>query len=350
VSKPNLRDLLIPNIRKREETDEELRASDLYECMKAFGFSDEFPILADEDGMVMVGHRRERAAKLLSVKPVIKTLTLGKGEKADAERVKLALISNIGHAPMTPKDRKRIAEHLYGKDWSMAAIAEALNVSTATVGRDLEGFSHDEKTSRPKGGRPKGSKSKAKLPVPPPRTTQPAPTSAPAPEPTPPKPEALGPRFAAAEPTSEPTEAEKTAELDRIAMRYAEGAKVYAALFKPPVITAKHFQAAREAADAWHAVAEAMRPCEPPKESGAPEQASEAPPKECAQCGRAIKPPDLVVAPDGKPVHKWCERFWNRDHGGVHYGASAVPPPVPPKMASNPLQSRDCAVVPGEER
>jgi DeoR/GlpR family transcriptional regulator of sugar metabolism len=39
----------------------------------------------------------------------------------------------------------------------MQRVAEALGVSTATVGRDLEGFSHDEKTSRPKGGRPKGT-------------------------------------------------------------------------------------------------------------------------------------------------------------------------------------------------
>jgi hypothetical protein len=36
--------------------------------------------------------------------------------------------------------------------------ATQLGVSFQTISRDLERFSHDEKTSRPKGGRPKGSK------------------------------------------------------------------------------------------------------------------------------------------------------------------------------------------------
>jgi ParB-like chromosome segregation protein Spo0J len=141
----NLRDLLVPNIREDEETDEELRASELYESMKAYGFNEEFPALVDEYDETMVGHRRMRAAKLLGIEPVTKTLIFGDGEKADAERLKLALISNIGSAPMTPKDRKRFAEKLYGRDWSMQAIAEALRVSTMTVSRDLGDVSHDVK-------------------------------------------------------------------------------------------------------------------------------------------------------------------------------------------------------------
>jgi hypothetical protein len=70
--------------------------------------------------------------------------------------------------------------------------------------------------------------------------------------------------------------------------------------------------------------------------------------KICAQCKRAIKPPELVIAADGKPVHRWCERFWNRDKGGVHYGGD-VPSTVPPESASNALDLLDCAVVPGGE-
>jgi hypothetical protein len=39
----------------------------------------------------------------------------------------------------------------------MECIAEALNVSHQTIGRDLEGLSIVDKPPRPKGGRPKGS-------------------------------------------------------------------------------------------------------------------------------------------------------------------------------------------------
>ena len=39
----------------------------------------------------------------------------------------------------------------------MQRIAQALNVATWTISKDLSGFSPEVKTSRPKGGRPKGS-------------------------------------------------------------------------------------------------------------------------------------------------------------------------------------------------
>ena len=167
----------------------------------------------------------------------------------------------------------------------------------------------------------------------------------------------------APEPTKEERKAAETAELDRIAMNYARGAKDYAVLFKPPVIKDEHIAAAREAAKAWEAVAEAL----------SERMTAGAESKICAQCKDTIKPPELVIAPDGQPVHKWCEKFWNRDKGGVHHGKDAaegvtgsekaagdfpdlpeslrrpVPPTVPPEPASNPLQSRGCAVVPGGE-
>jgi hypothetical protein len=163
-------DVLVPNIRELEESDAELQESELYELMKRFGWEEEFPALVDEDGVVLVGHRRVRVAKLLGITPVTKTLTLGEGEKADAKRVRLALISNIGGKPMTPKDRERIAKHLYGnKEWTMERIAEALGVGKSTISRDLGDFSHDGKRGgtdslgrKKGGGRPKGSKSKPK--------------------------------------------------------------------------------------------------------------------------------------------------------------------------------------------
>jgi hypothetical protein len=74
------------------------------------------------------------------------------------------------------------------------------------------------------------------------------------------------------------------------------------------------------------------------------------PPKTCAQCKDTIQPPDVVVASDGQPLHSWCEPFWHRDHGGVHYGESAVPPTVPTESTSNALDSLNCAAVPGGVR
>jgi len=141
--------------------DGELRAA-----LKKFGWVKQFPALADENDVVLVGHRRMAIAKELGIEPVIVKLKLGKGDEADAERLKLAIVSNIGGKPLTAADRKRIAQYLYGKDeWTEQRIANALNVGFSTIQRDLgnlpaAGKLKPAKTaSNPKGaGRPKGSK------------------------------------------------------------------------------------------------------------------------------------------------------------------------------------------------
>jgi hypothetical protein len=80
-----------------------------------------------------------KIAKEEKIEPVIKKLTIGNGEASDAERLKLAIASNIGFKPITKQDRKRIAEHLYGeRAWTMERIAEALNVSQRAVSEDCE--------------------------------------------------------------------------------------------------------------------------------------------------------------------------------------------------------------------
>ncbi len=48
--------------------------------------------------------------------------------------------------------------HERGIDETMERIAEALNVSQQQVSKDLSGLQLSSKPSRPKGGRPKGSK------------------------------------------------------------------------------------------------------------------------------------------------------------------------------------------------
>jgi ParB-like chromosome segregation protein Spo0J len=145
--------LLKENIRADDGDMSELLAS-----MRAFGWDKRYPAFVDEHGTVLVGHRRMRCAKALGIDPVVEMITFGTGTDADVERVKLALISNIGFEPMTREDRKRIAEHLYGeRDWTMEKVAAALGVTQRTISEDLRGLEVASKPSRPKGGRPKGS-------------------------------------------------------------------------------------------------------------------------------------------------------------------------------------------------
>ena len=99
------------NIRAKEQNDlDEIRQS-----MQQFGWVEQFPAIRDEHGVILVGHRRLKVATELGITPVYQDLRLGEGSQADAERLKLALVSNIGFKPMTPTSRKRIAKYLYGE-------------------------------------------------------------------------------------------------------------------------------------------------------------------------------------------------------------------------------------------
>jgi len=146
------------NIRVASQDDSELR-----ESLKRFGWYKQFPAIADENGVILVGHRRMKIAKELGIEPVIQAFTFGKGDAADAERLKIALASNIGGAPMTKEDRKHMAEYLYGsREWTMERIAEALNTTHKTISKDLSEFVPSVK-NKPKGkGRPKGSTARRK--------------------------------------------------------------------------------------------------------------------------------------------------------------------------------------------
>jgi hypothetical protein len=164
IMERNLFDVKTGAFRKNIRLDEG-DLTELRQSMQTFGWIEEFPALVDEHDVVLVGHRRLQVASELKIEPKIKKLTLGSGDEADAQRLKLAIASNIGFAPMTKDDRMRIAEYLYGeREWTMARIAEALNVGIGTVSRDLgnsstvEKSKHAKTTSNPKGaGRPKGS-------------------------------------------------------------------------------------------------------------------------------------------------------------------------------------------------
>src|SRR5262252_1641298 len=125
--------------------------SELRESFRRFGWVKYLPAIVDENGLVLVGNRRLKAAKLEGIEPIILTVTLGQGDAADAERLKLALASNLGGESLTKEDRKRIAEHLYGKkEWTMERIVEALNVAQSTITEDLRNLSTVDKSNLPR--------------------------------------------------------------------------------------------------------------------------------------------------------------------------------------------------------
>src|SRR6516225_9553444 len=99
------------NIRKLTGDDSALR-----ESMKHLGWLEQLPAWADENGVVIIGHRRMKIAKELGINPVIQKYKFGNGDEADAKRLQLAIASNTGGKELTPKDRQRIAEYLYTKE------------------------------------------------------------------------------------------------------------------------------------------------------------------------------------------------------------------------------------------
>lgn len=136
------------NIRKLTSRDS---MDELRESMRTFGWIEHLPAIQDERGVVIMGHRRLAVAKELGIDPVVRTVHFGSGDAADALRFKLAIASNIGFKPLTPEDRKRIAVYLYqDQDWTMARIAEALNVTQRTISTDLESTSKSTKRGRPR--------------------------------------------------------------------------------------------------------------------------------------------------------------------------------------------------------
>src|SRR5258707_2169687 len=119
------------SIRQEVSDDTELRNS-----LKEFGWVPEFPAIKDEFGAVLVGNRRLKIAAEEGITPVIKTITFGDDNDANAERLKLALVSNLGGALLSLKDRRRIAVHLYQRGWSSQRIGNALNVTRQVIAQD----------------------------------------------------------------------------------------------------------------------------------------------------------------------------------------------------------------------
>lgn len=114
--------------------------SELRESMREFGWIPHHPAIRDERGVVLVGHRRLLVAAELGIEPQIVTMKLGLGDTGDAQRLRLALASNLGGKPMTAPERAKIAQQLYKeREWSLQRIGEALGVSKMQAARDVRG-------------------------------------------------------------------------------------------------------------------------------------------------------------------------------------------------------------------
>lgn len=140
--------------------------SELRESMSENGWIDDpaFYAVQDENGVVLIGHRRIRVAKELGIEPRIRTVVCGQGDAGDIKRFQLSVLSNIGYREMTPSDRKKIVKVLAGPghEWTQMSIAKAVGVSRQQIGKDIEalkesgGLLPSSKPYRPKGGRPPG--------------------------------------------------------------------------------------------------------------------------------------------------------------------------------------------------
>lgn len=152
----SLFDLERGELRENIRTPDPNNYRELTESMREFGWMKEFPALADQDGNIIVGHRRLHVAEQLGIDPVIKTVTIPPGEAGAAHRFQLALISNAGAERISGEDRKRLARLIYGKGvLSMVEVGKVLKVSAATVYRDVRSISDEIPRDPKRGGRPR---------------------------------------------------------------------------------------------------------------------------------------------------------------------------------------------------
>jgi len=135
---------IINDIRGTVEDLEELRTS-----FRQFGWVPHFPAIRDETGLVLVGHRRLKVAEDLKIEPVYQDIVLGQGTDADVERLKIALVSNVGFAPLSAKRRQRISARLREMGWTQAKIGKALRVTQKTISEDLSHYTSGIKPDGP---------------------------------------------------------------------------------------------------------------------------------------------------------------------------------------------------------
>jgi ParB/RepB/Spo0J family partition protein len=127
-----------------------------------------FPIIHDQDGVIIDGHHRTRACAELGLKPLVEVRSYPTPEA----RLEAVIAANLHRRQSTHDDRKRLAEHLYtAHGMTMDAIARILGVSQQTISNDLETLPIAGKVSprvdkhgRVNTGRPKAAPKPPKIP------------------------------------------------------------------------------------------------------------------------------------------------------------------------------------------
>lgn len=129
-----LTDGLLERVRRDPmRNDDELRDS-----LKNLGWLPELPAIEDEHGRTLVGNRRKRISAELGIPFVVRRVTFGEGDEADAGRVALAIASNVGGKKMSQGDRRNISLYLYNeREWSIERIAKALTVGISKIRKDV---------------------------------------------------------------------------------------------------------------------------------------------------------------------------------------------------------------------
>jgi ParB-like chromosome segregation protein Spo0J len=129
----------------KDQAENERADTELRDSMRAAGWlASAGPVVKDEHGTVLVGHRRARiAAELaeelgadISLEHTVE-IPFGEGAEADLARLREALLSNTGGRPFSTADRRELASYFKARGWSQDSIAAALGTSQQTVSRDL---------------------------------------------------------------------------------------------------------------------------------------------------------------------------------------------------------------------
>ena len=114
--------------------------ADLKDSISQAGYLPGHPVIRDEHGTIIEGHRRDRIARELGLEPPSEVIDFGDkyGARADIRRVLHAYYSNRGGRSFADI-RRPLAVHMVAElGWSQEAAASALNVSQKTISRDLE--------------------------------------------------------------------------------------------------------------------------------------------------------------------------------------------------------------------
>ncbi len=123
----------------------------LRESMRETGYLPGHPVIKDEHGIIIEGHRRDRVARELGIEPETMTITFGDSSEADIRRLQQAVFSNLGGRAFPLESRRSIAAHMVVElSWTQQAAASALGVSQKTISKDLANIERRKRTKEEK--------------------------------------------------------------------------------------------------------------------------------------------------------------------------------------------------------